>query len=325
MNGNPTMQVRANRPRSVGLSVILAGLVTSAITLGIVYALSRADISVMGFYLMPYIPVGAILAGLGAGSGYVLATWFKSIKVNAPVLAMVVILQLSSYFAAQYIDYVQVARQYEDGTPVGFWEYFDYTTRSFTFKEEHKKESGPLGAWGYAIRLLEIAGFALGGLIGAFILRASPYCDACGLYMKRRRLGPWPASVPARKVSKRDAQAQEQYAAEQEAALAKAQAMMKAVIQAGADGDVQQFNQALGELPSITGKQTMKLPTHFKGQIVYCRNCAHGRLVFHSAVRSGNQFKSKEISRHELEPGFVAELESLPGAEHIEGPPQDGG
>ena len=39
---------------------------------------------------------------------------------------MIVALSLGSYFAAQYIEYVELAPQYEDGTPVGF------TGNSFT-------------------------------------------------------------------------------------------------------------------------------------------------------------------------------------------------
>jgi hypothetical protein len=297
--------------KSFGLSVILAGLVTSAITLGIVYALSRVDVSVMGFYVMPYIPVGAIIAGLAAGSGYAIATWKQGIKVTAALCALVVVLQLGCYFTAEYIDYAQAQLTYEDGTAVGFWEYFDYTTRSFTFKEENHKPSGPLGAWGYGLRALEILGFGLGGLIGAIVLRAKPYCDECGVYMRSRQLGVVPASIPARKIGKNKQQEQQQYEAEQAQAAEKARAVLAALAESAQQGDDRQFRRTLEEGGVITEKQAMKLPLSFRVALVYCRDCANGRLVASSLTRVKNQTAVAEANRWDLDPAFIARLEQF--------------
>ena len=135
------------------------------------------------------IPVGAILAGLAAGSGYAVATRPQGVKMTAEMCIAIVILQLACYATARYLDYRAVDPVYEDGTPVGSLAYFDFVTRSFHWESEYGDKPGEaLGAWGYGVRLLEITGFTFGGLIGALIVRKMAYCERCQRYMKTRRL-----------------------------------------------------------------------------------------------------------------------------------------
>ena len=122
----------------------------------------------------------------------------RGIRVAGRLLAIVVILTLGAYFTAHYVQYRALDPQYEDNTAVTFWEYFDFMTRSFTFEStgDIGRDSGepePLGALGYGVRCLEIAGFTLGGIIPLLWLGSLAYCDQCQVYMKGRAL----CSIPA--------------------------------------------------------------------------------------------------------------------------------
>ena len=68
--------------------------------------------------------------------------------------------------------------------------YFDEMTASFSFDG-----SNGLGLFGYVFRLLEIAGFAVGGVIAPALLHSKPYCEVCSRYMRSKKLGVIPAGV----------------------------------------------------------------------------------------------------------------------------------
>jgi len=116
--------------------VLGAGLITTTLALLGVYLLNRhADANVMGWYANYVIPVGAILVGLAAASGYGLASWFAGVKITKMLLWTIVLVQIAAYFAAQYIEYTVLKPVYRDGTPLGFWEYFDAATRAFAGRD----------------------------------------------------------------------------------------------------------------------------------------------------------------------------------------------
>ena len=82
--------------------VLLCGLVTSALALLGVYLLDTwtDDFHIMGWYADYVIPVGALIVGVVASSGYGLASWFSGIKITRSLLGMVLLLQLVAYFGA---------------------------------------------------------------------------------------------------------------------------------------------------------------------------------------------------------------------------------
>jgi len=295
--------------KSFGLAVIIAGLITSAITLGIVYALSQAGLMVMGFYLNYVIPIGALLAGFAAGSGYALATWKKGAKVTGAACGLIVLLSFISYFAAQYIEFSHLAPTYEDGTALGFWEFFDFSTRSFAWKKSGKM-GDPLGVWGYALRALEVSGFVFGGLVGAMILKASPYCEPCGLYMRKRKLAVLPASITPRKFRKGDPQEQP-HEAQQNQALTAAHAVIESLAEAGKGGDEGLFNRILDSTAKITERQAVKLPLVYRLKLIYCTGCARGNLVVESVERHKKEVKVQEAARYDVDAALIAKLANL--------------
>lgn len=292
---------------SIGLLIIASGLVTSAMALGLVYALGRADFSVMMFYLNYVIPIGAILVGLAAGSGYAVATWLQNIKITAAACWLIVILQLGSYLVAEYIGFAHARATHEDGRLMGFWEYFDAVTRSFAWKGDDGKLGNPLGAWGYGLRALEVSGFVFGGLLGALILRAKPYCEGCRRYMKTQKLGFIAASVPKRKVHKKDIEAVRQYQEEQDQAQLRAQVAVDELAAAAAADDGDRFVQILGTM-AVTPKVNKKLSSSYSLEVVHCPACAGGYLKASSVSGQGDKMKVTETGRWDLSPAFVASM-----------------
>src|SRR5687767_7320502 len=94
------------------LFVILCGLITSALTLAGVYWLNAntTDFAIMGWYANYVLPVGAVLVGLAAGSGYGIASWMTGVRISRQLMLTVVLLQTVMYFAAEYVEYRDVMR-----------------------------------------------------------------------------------------------------------------------------------------------------------------------------------------------------------------------
>ena len=102
--------------------VIQTGIITTALVLLGVYLLAaHADFYLMGFYLWFIIPVGALIVGALAGSGYGLASLFTGVKIGKYLLVAVLVLQIGAYFGSQYIEFRSYDLRYEDtGEPVSF-------------------------------------------------------------------------------------------------------------------------------------------------------------------------------------------------------------
>lgn len=286
--------------------VLISGLVTTALTLLGIYVLdANTDFHIMGLYANYILPVGAVLVGVAASSGYGLASWFSGVKITRSLLWLVLVLQLAAYFAAQYIEFnSRHLVHLRDGTPVGFVEYFDASARAFAWKQNDGSPGKPLGMWGYAFRGLEILGFAAGGLIVPLVLRKKPYCQACQRYMRTRQLGLAPASVPVKKVKKSDAAGLAAYEAEQQQAFDRGKQTVETLQQHAAGAKTADFQKLLAEL-SLGKKQTAKLSKRFSLQMVHCNRCYAGQFVVKQLLGQGKQLKQTDFSSTELHSEFT--------------------
>src|SRR5262249_37932304 len=99
---------------------------------------------------------------------------------------------VGTFFLVHYLSYYAMDPK---GTQlravVPFTEYMRLvlTKSAISFRVHASKvgETGELGKWGYAYALLQILGFAAGGLAAYFNLADSPFCDACARYLKKVR------------------------------------------------------------------------------------------------------------------------------------------
>jgi len=287
--------------------VLISGLATTALTLLGVYLLDRYadDFHMMGWYANYVIPAGAILVGIAASSGYGLASWFSGIKITKKLLWMVLALQFVAYFAAQYIEFSNLHLVYHDtGKPVAFFKYYDFTARSFAWKQHDGSMGEPLGAWGYFFRALEVIGFAGAGLIVPAALRKAPYCPACQRYMKTRQLALLPASVKVKKVKKSDEAGKAAHEAEQQQAFDAGKQTLATLQEFATSNSTAEFRSKLEELKP--GKKlAAKLPGRFSVSLVHCKRCYAGQLVSKLQLGQGQHIKISELGRTELHPEFV--------------------
>ena len=293
--------------------VLICGLTTTALALfGVYFFDARTeDFHIMGWYANYILPVGALLVGLVAASGYGLASWFSGIKITRGLLWTVLILQVAAYFGAQYIEFKGRDLIHRDGRPVGFLEYFDFAARSFAWKQKDGSMGQPLGAWGYAFRGLEIAGFALGGLLVPFALRKVPYCQSCRRYMRTRQLALFPASVPARKVKKSDAAGLAAYQSEQQQAFESGKGVWESLQKLAETNQSANFQDQLAALQAGK-KAAAKLPQRLSLQLVNCGRCQSGWLNAVLLSGQGRDLKRTPFARADLHPEFVRALQPSP-------------
>jgi hypothetical protein len=293
--------------KSPGVSVLLFGVGTSAATLAAVslLGLTFEGFHPMGWYANYVLPVGALLVGLIAGCGYGIGSWMTGARVHRHLLVTVVVVQIAVYFAFQYVEFWLFVRPQ---APIPFTTYFDLATRSFAWSN-HGKPGNPLGAWGYGIRLLEIAGFAAGGVIAPAILLRKPYCDRCGVYQRTREVGLVPAGVLPKKIGKKDTAAQEAYQKEVEAAFQLGQKAVELLVAAANQGDAAAFLRLLAECGGKK-RDVDKLTTRLKLTLDRCPRCYSGTLVVTLVSGFGEKMTSETLVQGEVPAAFVQEIDS---------------
>ncbi len=294
--------------------VLLGGAVTIALALAGVWLADRAGESVMGWYADYVIPVGAILVGLVASSGFGIASWASGTKITGLLLLAVIAMLLGGYWLAQYLEFRLTfpdGAVLANGDPAGFLDYYDAVTRSFRWIE-HDKPGQPLGALGYLLRLGEVVGFTGGGMIVPFTLRKLPYCDACRVYMRSPLVARIPAGIAWRKINAKkhpqEAQAQEEQARQ---ALDAGTATLQAIV-AASTKDGPALGQALNEHGPKATRAVEKLSARIWIQLVHCRHCAHGELRADLVTGQGKQIRRTALARTPVRADVVASFLRLP-------------
>jgi len=294
--------------------VIGSGLLTSALALLVVYWIGRSsneDFQIMGWYAAFIFPVGAMLVGLVAGSGYGLMSWITGRKITGTLLIVIVLLLALSFAAAQWIEFRSLRLEDFTGKAVDFFRYYDVTTRSMTFKASHAKTpSGSLGLFGYLFRLLELAGFTLGGLIIPLAFKAKPYCEPCLTYM--RKAGDWwlPAAVPARKIAKKDKEALQVYEQEMKEAYEKSLAQLNSLNTALSERNTSQFQSILGQY-GLEAKAVRKLQRRIRLTLSTCPKCRAGVLDIQIIDGQGDKTKITKLGKELVDAGFTTALGNL--------------
>ncbi|HDZ22668.1 hypothetical protein LCGC14_0303850 [marine sediment metagenome] len=313
-NDLTTMAPGMKRP---GLAVILGGLVTSAIALALVSLAcfaSEGDISLMGYYMMYFIPISAIGVGFLAGSGYGLVSLWQGIRVPWAILALVFALMVAAYFVAQYLEYLAIDPHWDDGTKISFWAFFDYITQSFTYSTGIDSDGAePLGKLGYLLRGLEVLGFSAGGLFPLLLLRTVRYCDTCQRYMRSQQVCFLPVSKDIDTVAK-EAEAQAALRRQGAPADASAESTLDQLMQAVADNDAMRLNKLIEPLQAA-GRKTKKLLRRIRIDLNYCPTCHNGLLVLKRLEGKGRHMQTTPVGEvpvtAKLVQGLCSDKETL--------------
>jgi hypothetical protein len=273
---NPFAPLPISGPPARSILVVLGGgLLTTFATLVFVQWLGNQGTFPMGWYVNYILPVGALLVGLAATSGYALGSWFGGCKLTGRVAGIVAVLSLGAYFAAQFLDYlVQIDTIGLTPADIGFLAYFDEITRAIAW-EKNGMPGEPLGWMGYLLRLAEIVGFVGGGALIPLILRQSPYCEPCARYYRGHALGVVPAGLKARGmlsgISKED------WALQHEAAFQRGLTWLSALAMAGASGDRTSWDRVVQETKAAPGgDKPNKLDARIVLRLHACPQCDEG-------------------------------------------------
>ena len=169
--------------------VTALGAITSLLTVAILIAVEAFTGQALYTWMFWFIiPVGALLAGFAAASGYYLGSRLFNHKPDKTIMLSMVAIAFASYLLIEFVHYVTLT--YE-GKPISdlipFVSYLDISIRStsmeFSYRGAHNLgATGRLGGWGYGIALLQILGFSFGGLAVYGYLSGLIYCDRCSKY-----------------------------------------------------------------------------------------------------------------------------------------------
>jgi len=173
------------------LTVSAFGLITSIVTAIILLIIEQYfELSLYTFMFWFIVPVGAIGAGFVAAGGYYFGARIFGHRPSPLILLNMVLISIGTFFLIHYLSYVTLDI---DGVPirtfVSFGTYLDTvitkTSMSIGFRLRSVAETGEVGSWGYAIALIQIIGFAVGGFSVYGWLASLPYCDKCSRYLKK--------------------------------------------------------------------------------------------------------------------------------------------
>jgi hypothetical protein len=298
------------RSRNRVAAVVVAGLVTTGLTLFGVYLLNHnTDERIMGWYANYFIPVGALIVGLLAGLGYGVVSWITGVKIRKALLWTIVGLQVWAYFAAQYIEFRSMGPLVlkRTGEPLTFAKYYHLQAVSWAWKDNTKngKVGEPLGLPGYFFKLLEIVGFVGGGIIAPALMMAAPYCELCQAYMKTRQLVLIPACNKGKFIGKKNEQEKQADAALFEAGKQKLLELDETIH--AQDGLA--FARKI-ELLKPESAGAGKLPARFRVSLVRCKLCSAGIVRHELIAGKGNRTSAQKLSEAHVTPEFVRALTS---------------
>ena len=277
--------------------VLLAGGVTTLVALAGVYALARTGTNIMGWYANYVIPIGALVVGLVAASGYGVAAWMSGLKMNTRLMWSVVGQLALSYLIAQYEQFRSFVPETSD---LGFWAWFDESTRAFAWERRGGVGGQPLGVLGYGLRALEVVGFVGGGVLVPLGLRSKPYCDPCRSYKRTRRIAALAAGVQQRTFGRVNAAANDEE-------HGRGMENLTALFGAAASGERARFEEEL--LHRSTGSRAAgKLTGHIRVSLVRCPRCSDGGLEAALVTGQGNNIRVTRIGAQPLDKERVKDL-----------------
>lgn len=170
------------------IGVTACGLVTSVLTAVAVTTVSRLtgfDLFTFSFWVV--IPVGALLTGFAAASGYYFGSLFFHCKANWFLLIQMVLIAGFTQLLIYYIEYSTMVL--DNGVRVAdfipFWQYLDTTlTKSHYVIGRVSRDVGEVGSFGYWMAFIQFGGFLFGGLCVFGFLASKPVCVVCNMYLR---------------------------------------------------------------------------------------------------------------------------------------------
>jgi hypothetical protein len=174
---------------AVGRELALAacGLVASvAAAVALAWVEVEWHVAVYSYAFWWVVPIGAIGAGVVASVGYFLGARWIGVRPGWISRSSLLAVSVVAFFAIHYVEYLW------GRLPIDFWSYLDLSIQSASYETKFGEtvvrawSAERLGELGYVVAVLQVVGFAIGGLVVFGWLRATPYCSSCKAYLRRR-------------------------------------------------------------------------------------------------------------------------------------------
>lgn len=169
--------------------VLAAMLITSTIVaVGNVILAKLTGFDFFGLTFWFIIPAGAILAGMAAAGGGILAARLLNHGLTKIDAFMMVGVSAATMVLYYYLDYYTLVL--DDGRRardlIGFWDYVDLVLTSSHMRiGRGARDIGQVGAMGYWLAGLEFIGFMAGGFSAFALAARMPRCTDCGAYLRK--------------------------------------------------------------------------------------------------------------------------------------------
>lgn len=170
--------------------ISVTGYVTSLLTALILWLIQlKTHFAFYMFSLAFVIPLGAMVSGLVASSGYYLGALLFNHRPTRILLLNILIASVATFFIIYYFQFVTLTVNGKHvSDTMSFPRYLNAAIRSTTLQVDAESAEGvdttsPLGNWGYLYAALQVVGFAIGGFLIYQHLGEKPYCAKCSRYM----------------------------------------------------------------------------------------------------------------------------------------------
>lgn len=172
------------------LLACLGGLITTICVVLFVAAVGHfTGFNLFSFSLWLVVPVGALLCGALALSGFYIVSHRVHLKARLWMFVPLISLAAFAYLSIYYIEYIWM--ETTDGISVSsfisFREYLDIAITSQTiYAGRGARAQADLGDAGYWFAALDFVGFVVGGAWIYIALQVSRACHTCGQYLRKR-------------------------------------------------------------------------------------------------------------------------------------------
>jgi len=168
--------------------VTICGALTSILTAIIVLLFQKlTGFNFFTFSIWLVVPVGALLTGFAAASGYMFGSLYFHHRPTKMLLLNMVAIAASTQFLIYYLEYSTVLL--DDGTSassvIGFLEYLDISLTKAKYSVGRTLHSGiEVGNFGYGLAFIQFLGFIAGGVAVYFKLKSKAMCEKCQKYYR---------------------------------------------------------------------------------------------------------------------------------------------
>lgn len=160
--------------------------VLTALTVVIIQNIFGINIFTLSVWLL--VPVGAVLTGFAAASGYLLGSLYFHHKPTQTMLLNMLVIAAGTQMLIYYMEYYTLVLN--DGSKaidsISFGTYLEVAITKAKYGLTRMPGNGvEVGSFGYFIASIQFLGFTLGGFLVYLHLKTKHMCEKCNKYLKK--------------------------------------------------------------------------------------------------------------------------------------------